>query len=420
MIGPEKVIATQKTQLINTDSSTNNVCGILKQKLIKYFFLIGLLIIVVIAWFFPEPGASNGILKPEITSSWIVVILIFFVNGITVQTKQLTQAAQYWQLMIVVQFFIYIWFPFIGYIIFLIFYDNVIINGDTFNEALLDGLVILCCIPTTIAASIVYTQSSGGNEAAAIINSALSNIFGIIATPLLIYLYLGNLTNIDIKDVIFKLSMRVIVPFIIGQIIRCIFTDFISNIVNKYKHVLKKVSELSILYIVFCSMSDTFNTDFDATLIEIVIMLAIVIFIHAFTAGVVWFSSGICDFKFDRKGKNDKKCDKCMRFNIYDRITMLYCSIQKTVAFGIPIIETLYSDDDRIGIYILPLLLYVPVELIMDAFFVNCLHEKSKEYEYTVANLNIENQLTPVTPVGIAYNNSIGSDQYLQQMNSSM
>ncbi len=32
----------------------------------------------------------------------------------------------------------------------------------------LDGLVILCCIPTPIATSIVYTQSSGDNEAAAI------------------------------------------------------------------------------------------------------------------------------------------------------------------------------------------------------------------------------------------------------------
>ncbi len=39
----------------------------------------------------------------------------------------------------------------------------------------------------------------------------------------------------------------------------------------------------------------------------------------------------------------------------------------------------------------------------------NCLDEKSKEYEYVIANLNIENQLTPVTQVGIADDNNICS-----------
>ncbi len=49
----------------------------------------------------------------------------------------------------------------------------------------------------------------------------------------------------------------------------------------------------------------------------------------------------------------------------------------------------------------------------MDAFFVNCLNEKSKDYMNFIANFNDENQLMPVTPVGTTYDNTIDSCEYI-------
>ncbi len=109
-------LSTENTELLAVDSNVNDktCCHGLQKMLITYFFIIGLLTVVIVAWFIPEPGAAGGILKPEITSSWITVMLIFFINGLVIQTTELKKAAKYWQLSLFIQSFVYIWFPMLG------------------------------------------------------------------------------------------------------------------------------------------------------------------------------------------------------------------------------------------------------------------------------------------------------------------
>ena len=60
----------------------------------------------------------------------------------------------------------------------------------------------------------------------------------------------------------------------------------------------------------------------------------------------------------------------CASFDMYDRIAILFCGAQKTAAMGIPIIETMFGNDSNIGMYIIPLLMYHPFQLIFDSLLV--------------------------------------------------
>ena len=63
-------------------------------------------------------------------------------------------------------------------------------------------------------------KQNPGNEAAAVVNTAVANTLGIFITPGLVFLMLGNLSSVSIGSIFVKLTLRVLVPFLIGQIIR--------------------------------------------------------------------------------------------------------------------------------------------------------------------------------------------------------
>ena len=58
----------------------------------------------------------------------------------------------------------------------------------------------------------MLTSSCNGNEAAAVVNCSGSNMLGIFVSPALIFIFLGNLGNVDMATVFLKLALRVAIP----------------------------------------------------------------------------------------------------------------------------------------------------------------------------------------------------------------
>ena len=48
------------------------------------------------------------------------------------------------------------------------------------------SLLALSCMPPPVSSAVILTKSVGGNEAAAIFNSALGSIIGVVVTPALL------------------------------------------------------------------------------------------------------------------------------------------------------------------------------------------------------------------------------------------
>eukprot|EP01083_Nonionella_stella_P207078 752596_1 len=167
--------------------------------------LLCLAIIVPLATKYPI-GHNDGPLNPQLTSGWIVTIILFFVIGLGVKLEYLKRACLFWQMNALCHFIIFVYFPLIGFGIYQI--SLIFPTGTVSNEmnALLKGIIILCTLPATAASAVVFTANANGNEAAAAINCTMSNVLGIFISPILILIFTGATTTIDAGDIFFKLS----------------------------------------------------------------------------------------------------------------------------------------------------------------------------------------------------------------------
>lgn len=116
----------------------------------------------------------------------------------------------------------------------------IIASGDlrthVIDTPVLIGMLVTSCLPTTIASNIVMTRNAGGDDAAAIIEVVIGNVFGSFLAPGLIYALIPrrqefqdwmpaspSTLGLMYKEVAKKLGLTVIVPLVVGQAIRVLF-----------------------------------------------------------------------------------------------------------------------------------------------------------------------------------------------------
>jgi len=112
------------------------------------------------------------------------VALILFVQGLAMAVERMKAGASNWRLHLIVQSFTFLLFPIVG----LAFHKMTRVVWPSEPSALRDGFLYLCVLPSTVSKSVVLTTVARGNTPGAIFNAALSNILGVVLTPLLVRL----------------------------------------------------------------------------------------------------------------------------------------------------------------------------------------------------------------------------------------
>ena len=113
-------------------------------------------------------------------------------------------------------------------------------------------MLYLCALPATVQSAIAFTSLARGNIPAAICSAAASSLLGIFVTPLLVALLMGvQGDNGSTLDAIGKISLQLLLPFVLGQIAQ----RWIGGWVNQNKSWLKYVDQSSILLVVYTAFS---------------------------------------------------------------------------------------------------------------------------------------------------------------------
>ena len=88
-------------------------------------------------------------------------------------------------------------------------------------SALRDGFLYLCVLPSTVSTSVVLTEVARGNTSGAMFNAALSNILGVMFTPLLVRLLMQASGQVSsFAPLLLKITLLTLVPFVVGMGIR--------------------------------------------------------------------------------------------------------------------------------------------------------------------------------------------------------
>ena len=129
-------------------------------------------------------------------------------------------------------------------------------------------------MPPPVSSAIILTKSAQGNETAAIFNSVLGSLLGILITPLsllinvndlfavifsdstiwwlIFFFQLGYTTLVPISNTIFQLVVSVLIPLLFGQVIK----NFIPMRGHKLR--LGAVGQVALLFIIYTTFCDTF------------------------------------------------------------------------------------------------------------------------------------------------------------------
>lgn len=149
-------------------------------------------------------------MRPELFIGKFGVTLIFLLSGLSLEVSELKGAFSNIKLNTSIQLVTFAVWPFlVGFPLTQAmknFFPTIL------PAPLLDGLLILTCLPTTVNMCVILTSSAGGSVASALCNAVISNIAGILLTPALILRFFGTQVQLPFLEMVWKLVNKVMLP----------------------------------------------------------------------------------------------------------------------------------------------------------------------------------------------------------------
>lgn len=301
-------------------------------------FLAGLAAASGLAFLFPGPGAEGGWMQPELLTK-AGVALIFFLHGAGLSFAAMRAGAMRWQVHVVIQSCTFIVFPVIGLGLYALFQH--LAPGD-----LGLGLFYLCALPSTVSSSVALTAAARGNVPAALFNATLSSLIGVVATPLWVGLLLKTSgRSLPVGDVLWDLFLWLVLPLACGQLCRGLIGGWIA----RHKNFVSRIDRGTILLLVYTSFCDS-------------------------VAGGVWSGQGwgvlawalaVSTALFFIVMLLSDTASKRLGFSEEDRIAAVFCASKKTLASGVPMARLIFGAHPGIGLILLPIMLYHPLQLVI-------------------------------------------------------
>lgn len=313
-------------------------------------FVIAILISIILAYFFPQLGASSSPVPMGLISSF-GISLIFFFYGLSLNSEAIKNGLKNWKLHLTVQSSTFILFPLLILPFFPLF-------ENTDYELLWLAFLFMAALPSTVSSSVVMVSMAKGNLPAAIFNASISGIIGIALTPLWMMPFIKK-TNLsfDFSTIYFQLITEIIVPLILGLLLR----KFLGAWAQKHKKQLSLFDKFIILLIIYKSFVQSFEDEIfsSVSILEMGIMIALVLLLFFIVYSLTgWFG-------------------KLFKFNHADRITNQFCGTKKSLVHGTVFSEALFGQTSLIGIMLLPLMFYHAFQILFISIIAT---KKGKEW----------------------------------------
>jgi sodium/bile acid cotransporter 7 len=160
-------------------------------------------------------GVNGGVLKPELFIGKYGVFCIFLLSGMSLELNELKAAFTNIKLNSLIQLGSFAVWPFLVGVPLVSTFRKFLPN--VLPSTLLDGLLILTCLPTTVNMCVILTGTAGGSVASALANAVIGNMMGIFTTPLLLMYFFGTVIELPFLQMVMKLCNKVLLP--VGKVL---------------------------------------------------------------------------------------------------------------------------------------------------------------------------------------------------------
>jgi len=170
---------------------------------------LGLLLAALVGILAPAPGQAMA----RLPTQHVAVSIIFVCAGLRLRTDHVWAALGAWRATLWASLSILLITPVLG---------TGVAGVLPLDEALRMGLVLFCCMPTTLSSGIALTTQARGNMALALLLTVFTNLAGVITVPVVLAQLLGVLGAVELAagELIGKLCWSIMVPLAAGWLLR--------------------------------------------------------------------------------------------------------------------------------------------------------------------------------------------------------
>ncbi|KAL7565449.1 hypothetical protein ACA910_020833 [Epithemia clementina (nom. ined.)] len=229
------------------------------------------------------PPLRAKYLAQQITTAWCSVMMIFLHLQLGLKTNNVAKAFQRVDVNTFVQMFSF------GFVSAVAFAGTRLLKAaNILSSELSGGMVIASCLPMSMNMVPTWTGAAGGDDPLTVINAAVGNMIGLFLSPVLILGYVRMNGNTQVTDVFYKLTLKVLLPVVAGQIVQKTMPKVIASF-NKYKECVEKAELYVFLFIVYNVFGKTFTKELPSFLGEIYLMITLIFLFLIFVMTASWF-----------------------------------------------------------------------------------------------------------------------------------
>lgn len=299
-------------------------------------YIVAIMAMVAVAAIVPAKGAGKDVLDQVVHAA---IAILFFLYGARISPQAIWAGMTHWRLQGLVFATTFLVFPLVGLGI-------VALAGGYLDSGLAIGLMFLCLLPSTVQSSIAFTSIARGNVPAAICSASVSNLAGVVITPLLATMLLsahsGGMSLGAVRDI----ALQILLPFVVGQFAR----PFIGNWLSRRKTLTMVFDRGSILLVVYSAFSAGVVAGIWSKVTPQSLTLVIVLDLVILGIVLVFTTAA----------------SRLLRFPVEDKIAIVFCGSKKSMASGLPMANIIFPAS-TVGLIVLPLMLFHQMQLMVCA-----------------------------------------------------
>jgi solute carrier family 10 (sodium/bile acid cotransporter), member 7 len=308
-------------------------------------FVVAIVAALLVGVVVPMPDGVRGVLDAGADGA---VALLFLLYGARLPVRDIARSLANWRLQGGLLVATFVAFPLLGAGVSLL-------AGPVLGGGLAAGLLCLSLLPSTVNSSVAFTSVGRGDVAGAICGATVSNVLGMLLTPLLILGLLsggglGRLTGGAGDGVavgtggITTVLLQLLLPFVVGQLAQ----PWVGDRVRGHPRLTQAVDRGTILLIVVTAVSGaTAQGVWSGTTAWT--LLALVAASGVLLAGMLvltWWGG------------------RALRLSRAENVTLVLCGSMKSLATGLPMAAALLPAAS-LGVVAIPLVVFHQLQLVV-------------------------------------------------------
>jgi sodium/bile acid cotransporter 7 len=270
----------------------------------------------------------------------LAIALLFFLYGARLAPRAALDGARNVKLHAVIFLSTFLLFPLLGL-------AGRALFPHLLTPSLWAGIILLCTLPSTVQSSVAFTSIARGNVPAALCAATVSNLLGILLTPVLAGFLLSAGGHASVSPgMVGDIMLQLLLPFAAGQALR----PWIGAWTQRNRTVLGFVDRGSILIVVYAAFSEGMVAGIWHQLdLSMLLRLALV---NAALLAIVLLTTAMVSRR--------------LGFSRADQITIVFCGSKKSLSSGLPVASVLFAGGS-VGMIVLPLMLFHQLQLMVCA-----------------------------------------------------